>query len=388
MTLHGSGLRIVVPGPVRTDPAQVEGSMDLIFLAVKATQTAAVAHWLAALSGPQTVVCVLQNGVEQVESVTPLCPQGRIVPAVVWFPAQAQPDGSVLLRSDARISLPDEAAALVVAQALQGTRCSVDLVSNFKSLAWQKLLQNAAAGLMALTHRRSGMFGRHDISKLTLDYLRECLAVARAEGAELGDEVPQAILDKFQASPADLGTSILADREAGRPLEWDIRNGRATAPADHSCLDHKARDRQSKASAHEPQIDGIRRAAEVADVRQHPRQLGIRHAEPARQGGGVLVHGGAGQQAFLADMPLVFAAAAVAHADGRRRTVEGCATHRAAHDEVVAAPAMVRAVAVGSQRAAEVRRGEGRDLVGYAEFGRGVVEGRHGAAHLGEQLRL
>ena len=225
LTLHGSGLRIVVPGPVRTDPAQVEGPADLVFLAVKATQTAAVAHWLAALSGPQTVVCVLQNGVEQVESVTPLCPQGRIVPAVVWFPAQAQSDGSVLLRSDARISLPDEAAALVVAQALQGTRCSVDLVSNFKSLAWQKLLQNAAAGLMALTHRRSGMFGRLDISKLTLDYLRECLAVARAEGAELGDEVPQAILDKFQAFPADLGTSILADREAGRPLEWDIRNG-------------------------------------------------------------------------------------------------------------------------------------------------------------------
>lgn len=78
---------------------------------------------------------------------------------------------------------------------------------------------------MALTHRRSGMYGRHDISKLTLDYLQECLAVARAEGAELGDEVAQAILDKFQASPADLGTSILADREAGRPLEWDIRNG-------------------------------------------------------------------------------------------------------------------------------------------------------------------
>lgn len=24
---------------------------------------------------------------------------------------------------------------------------------------------------------------------------------------------------------ADMGTSILADREAGGPLEWDIRNG-------------------------------------------------------------------------------------------------------------------------------------------------------------------
>ncbi len=48
---------------------------------------------------------------------------------------------------------------------------------------------------------------------------------ARAEGAELGDEVPQEILDRFQASPADMGTSILTDREACRPLEWDIRNG-------------------------------------------------------------------------------------------------------------------------------------------------------------------
>jgi 2-dehydropantoate 2-reductase len=60
---------------------------------------------------------------------------------------------------------------------------------------------------------------------LALGYLQECLRVARADGATLGDEVPQEILDAFRAYPADLGTSILADREAGRPLEWDIRNG-------------------------------------------------------------------------------------------------------------------------------------------------------------------
>jgi 2-dehydropantoate 2-reductase len=55
--------------------------------------------------------------------------------------------------------------------------------------------------------------------------LQECLEVARAEGATLGDEVPQEIVDAFRGYPADLGTSILADREAGRPLEWDSRNG-------------------------------------------------------------------------------------------------------------------------------------------------------------------
>jgi 2-dehydropantoate 2-reductase len=225
LTLHDGDRLITVPGPVRTDPAQLDRTVGLVFLAVKATQTHATTEWLAALSGPETVICVLQNGVEQLETVTPYCPRGRIVPAVVWFPAQAQSDGSVRLRGDVRLSLPDGPASRVVARALQGTRCAVDLAENFSSLAWRKLMQNAVAGLMVLTHRRCGMFGRPDVAKLALAYLRECLAVARADGAELGDEVPQEILDRFQAFPVDMGTSILTDREADRPLEWDIRNG-------------------------------------------------------------------------------------------------------------------------------------------------------------------
>ncbi|MBL7492733.1 oxidoreductase [Frankia sp. AgB1.9] len=216
---------LVVPGPVLIDPARTEKPVDLVFLAVKSPQTAAAAPWLAALCQPGTTVCVLQNGVEQEATVAPHVPGCPVLPAVVWFPAVAQPDGSVWLRGAARLTLPDLPSAQVVLAALGGTRCSVELAVDFTSVAWRKLLQNAAAGLMALSGRRSGMFGREDIAQLSLAYLRECLAVARAEGAVLGDEVPLEILDSFQANPADLGTSILADREAGRPLEWDTRNG-------------------------------------------------------------------------------------------------------------------------------------------------------------------
>jgi len=116
-------------------------------------------------------------------------------------------------------------AARRIADALSGTRCAVELSGDFLSIAWRKLLQNAAAGLMVLANRRAGMFRRDDISALTLAYLHECLTVARAQGAVLADDVPQEILAGFQRSPADLGTSILADRQANRPLEWDIRNG-------------------------------------------------------------------------------------------------------------------------------------------------------------------
>lgn len=270
LVLQGSGVRIVVPGPVRTEPAQIARPVDLVFLAVKATQTAATAQWLAALSGPQTVVCVLQNGIEQLESVTALCPQGRVVPAVVWFPAQAQSDGSVLLRSDARISLPDEAASLVVAQALQGSRCLVDLVSNFRSLAWQKLLQNAAAGLMALTHRRSGMYGRHDISKLTLDYLQGAwpwhapkvlnwaMRSRRRSSTSSRHPLPTWArpywrIAKQAVRSNGISATALSRAAAGRAgfrprsvMSWcRFLLPRATAPADHPCLDDKACDHRS-----------------------------------------------------------------------------------------------------------------------------------------------
>ncbi|WP_152385102.1 MULTISPECIES: oxidoreductase [Achromobacter] len=225
LTLLDGDRRVDVPGPVLTDPDQAGRKMDLVFLAVKATQTEAASGWLAALCRPDTVVCALQNGVEQLEAVATHAPPARIIPAVVWFPAQAQADGSVRLRGNARLSLPDMPAAHVVAEALQGTQCAVEITEDFQSVAWRKLLQNAVAGLMALTHRRAGMFARPDIAKLSLAYLQECLSVARAEGAKLGDEVPQEILAKFQAASPDLSTSILTDREAGRPLEWDIRNG-------------------------------------------------------------------------------------------------------------------------------------------------------------------
>ncbi|CAB3662581.1 oxidoreductase [Achromobacter kerstersii] len=225
LTLLDGDRRIIVPGPVQTDPANIRRTVELVFLAVKATQVESASEWLAALCGPETVVCVLQNGVEQLEQIAAHAPRAKIVPAVVWFPAQAQPDGSVRLRGDVRLTLPDTPASRVVANSLRDTRCVVDITATFKSEAWRKLMQNAVAGLMALTHRRSGMFARPDIAKLALAYLQECLAVARAEGAELGDNVPQEILHKFQAAPADMGTSILTDRVAGRPLEWDIRNG-------------------------------------------------------------------------------------------------------------------------------------------------------------------
>ncbi|MCK7357020.1 oxidoreductase [Enterobacter roggenkampii] len=215
----------VVPGPVLTDPAVITRPADLVFVAVKTTQNADSAGWLRALCDEKTVVCALQNGVEQKAQHEPWVNGAAVLPSVVWFPAQREPDASVWLRAKPRLTLPDVPQAQRVVEALHDTRCAVELSADFATVAWRKLLQNAVAGLMVLSNRRAGMFRRGDISELSLAYLREGLSVARAEGAKLGDDVAQEILTNFQRAPEDLGTSILADRQADRPMEWDIRNG-------------------------------------------------------------------------------------------------------------------------------------------------------------------
>ncbi|MFJ5457806.1 oxidoreductase [Pectobacterium sp. CHL-2024] len=221
---HDDG-EIVVPGPILSNPVAISHPFDLVFVAVKTTQNVDSAEWLNALCDENTVVCALQNGVEQKTQLEPYVNGATVLPSVVWFPAQREPDASVWLRAKPRLTLPDVPQAKCVAEALSGTRCAVELSADFLSVAWRKLLQNAVAGLMVLANRRAGMFSRGDVTELALAYLRECLAVARAEGAVLDDGVAQEIVDNFQRAPADLGTSILADRQANRPLEWDIRNG-------------------------------------------------------------------------------------------------------------------------------------------------------------------
>jgi 2-dehydropantoate 2-reductase len=216
---------IVVPGPVVTDPGEVTGPVDVVVLAVKATQNDEAAGWLARLCDVHTIVAVLQNGVEQVDQVRPHCPSSPVVPGIVWYGAETQPEGWVRLRTEPALVLPSGPSAETVAELLRGAGCRADCDPDFITAAWRKLLVNALAGFMALTGRRSGMFRRDDVAALSRRYVAECLAVAQAEGARLPDDAIDELVDLFRKAPEDMGTSMLADRENHRRLEWDIRNG-------------------------------------------------------------------------------------------------------------------------------------------------------------------
>jgi 2-dehydropantoate 2-reductase len=206
--------------PVLTDPAQVRGGVDLVVLAVKAHQTAGAASWLRSDGTP---VLVLQNGVEHAERLSGIVAPEHVVPGIVWCTAEAVTDDDVLVRAgDQRIEVP---TADRVAAAFAGSFLRVEPVADFTTAMWVKLVYNAVVAIEALTGRRAEVFSDPGIRWLAHDLAAECAAVARAAGAVLPEGFADDVVDHLAALPPDHGTSILYDRQAGRPLEWDARNG-------------------------------------------------------------------------------------------------------------------------------------------------------------------
>jgi 2-dehydropantoate 2-reductase len=217
------GARLELQAPILTAPDS-SGPVDWVLLAVKAHQNEGARGWLRVLCGPSTTVVVLQNGVEHRENVEPLAGEATVVPAVVWVPAEVVEPGLVRVRGASRVMVAADDSGRAFARLL-GDAADVELVDDFVTEAWRKLCGNAVAGLMALAGRRSGMFARKDVRALSGRLAREVAAVARAEGADLPDEAADAVVAELAALPPDVGTSILFDRLANRPLEWEARNG-------------------------------------------------------------------------------------------------------------------------------------------------------------------
>jgi len=226
--------RLIVESPARrfeiqarceTDPARLAPA-DWVLLATKAHDVPGAAKWLAALCAPGTVLAVLQNGVEHVERVAPFSGAAEVLPVVVELPAARSAPGRIRMRAGARLTVPAGSAGRAFAALFAGTDVAVEVSDDFARAAWGKLCLNAASGaLTALTGRSSEVLHEPGMAELALGIMRECLAVARAEGVRLADTVSDETLARLLALPAGSGNSMLYDRQAGRPLELDARNG-------------------------------------------------------------------------------------------------------------------------------------------------------------------
>ena len=237
--------RLHVPAPA-VEHLSALGKQDVVLLAVKAHQIAAIAADLHHVIGPDTIVVPMQNGLPwwyfqrhggaleglRLERVDPggviaaaIAPE-RVVGSIAYFSTEIVEPGVIRHIEGNRLSLgePDgtrseRARRLAEALIPGGLRCPIS--TRFRHEIWVKLLGNVAFNpASALTRATLVEMARHpEVSALVRAIMGEVEAVA----SRLGLELPISI-DQRMAGAEKVGahkTSMLQDLEAGRPMELD-----------------------------------------------------------------------------------------------------------------------------------------------------------------------
>ena len=218
-------------GEVRNYPAKVVDGQDApaadwVFLCVKTYQVASAADALKAAVGPETRVAVIQNGVEHAENVVPFVdPATAVVPVVIDLPASRSGPGVASFRNPSLAFVEDTEAGRAFHDLFAGTFLDVTATPDLVSRMWRKLCINAPGAVLCLTGKPMAVFHETGIADIARAILSECVAVGRAAGAEFEGSVIEDQMAAFMNARPDGSNSMFDDFKAGRPMEWDARNG-------------------------------------------------------------------------------------------------------------------------------------------------------------------
>ena len=220
-------------GPVRaTDDPREFAPYDLVLFCVKMYDTDAAARSLKGCLGPAGIILTLQNGVESEARLAEYFAREVIMAGCARVGAELVAPGKIVHMTTGVIEFGELGGGITpraenIAGAFRRAGIYGELVDDILTFRWSKLLWNSAFNTVAtLTRRTVGAIiedpdGLHLIRTL----MNETLAVAKAEGAKLGPDRIEALLDHSQKNLRALKTSTQQDYERGKRLEYDALSG-------------------------------------------------------------------------------------------------------------------------------------------------------------------
>jgi 2-dehydropantoate 2-reductase len=207
---------------ILTDPAAAE-PVDWVLATTKTYDCAAAAAWLPGLMGPTTRLAVIQNGVEQRERF-PEVPDQRTVPVIIDLPVERTAPGRIVQRRSGTIHVPEGDAGEGFVALFTDTPIEATTTPDFVTAAWRKLAINCSGIVCALTGRAAEVANDPGVADVMRGLVRECIAVGRAEGADLRDGLADKVVVWTQRAHPDSVNSLMADHLAGRRTEVEARN--------------------------------------------------------------------------------------------------------------------------------------------------------------------
>ncbi|MBL1421692.1 MAG: 2-dehydropantoate 2-reductase [Alphaproteobacteria bacterium] len=209
---------------VFTNPAQAE-QVDWVIVTTKAYQIPSIEPWFKHLCHADTKVAVAQNGVEHIANLTPFIPAERLVPIIIDTPAARVATGKIIQKAPILMAIPNNKLSLQFASLFPTDNVTINLTDDWTSAAWKKLCINSPGAVSSIVNQHANIAGDPKAESLMRNMIRECIAVGRAEGATIDDEIIEQVLSSQRHAPAGSMNSLHADLAAKRPMEWDARNG-------------------------------------------------------------------------------------------------------------------------------------------------------------------
>jgi 2-dehydropantoate 2-reductase len=220
-------------GPVRaTDDPHEFAPYDLILFCVKMYDTDAAAQSLKGCLAPGGVILTLQNGVESELRLAEYFGREAIMAGCARVGAELIAPGELVHMTTGAIEFGELGGhetprALKIARAFRRAGIYGELVDDIHTFRWSKLLWNSAFNTVAtLTRRTVGdIIEDADGMRLIRTLMNETLAVARADGAKLGPDRIESLLEHSHKNLRALKTSTQQDFERGKRLEYDALSG-------------------------------------------------------------------------------------------------------------------------------------------------------------------
>lgn len=251
--IREAGVRVLSPRgdftahPHATDDPREVGTVDHVFLGLKANSYAAAGALVRPLLHESTTLIAAQNGIpwwyfhglkgpyqgyriESVDpggSVTAALPLERAIGCVVYAATEIEEPGLVRHLEGTRFSIGEPSGELTArcvdfseAMTRGGLKCPVE--QDLRKDVWIKLMGNIAFNpISALARATTAGICRHDGAReLVVAMMRETVEVARRVGCDPGVSIERRLRGAEKAG--EHKTSTLQDLEKGKPLELDV----------------------------------------------------------------------------------------------------------------------------------------------------------------------
>ncbi|HKY86436.1 MAG TPA: 2-dehydropantoate 2-reductase, partial [Pseudorhodoplanes sp.] len=213
---------------VTDDPATV-GPVDIVLFAVKLWDTEKAAQQAKPLIGKDTRLITLQNGVDSVERIAPILGADHVVggtaqmSSIISAPGVISHNGQFASMHFGRIDGKPDAQLTAFADAAKAASVDIKVSDDINRDRWQKFIFLVA--LSGMTSAARSTIGPILADPETRAFFRqlmaETLAVGRAQGVPLSEDVIAARLQFLENAPKTLKASMAGDLERGNRLELD-----------------------------------------------------------------------------------------------------------------------------------------------------------------------